>query len=207
MILGAYNAACLLTLAGLVAAVAAVALATAGRLEFALVGLMLAGLADLFDGVVARRIERGPYAKEFGAQLDTVVDVASFVITPVVLALAAGLRGPVGFAVLALFALAGVIRLAHFSTLSARGADQSTHHRGLPVTYTALILPVLFLLRDGVSAAAFRGILAGALALLAAAFLADVPVRKPRGGVLALFPVLAVVLIAYWLWRGHVATP
>jgi CDP-diacylglycerol--serine O-phosphatidyltransferase len=207
MILGAYNAACLLTLAGLVAAVAAIALATSGRLEFALVGLMLAGLADLFDGVVARRIDRGPYEREFGVQLDSVVDVASFVVTPVVLALAAGLRGPAGVVALALFALAGVVRLAHFNTLSAQGADQSTHHRGLPVTYTSLIVPVLFLLRDVVSAAVFRGLLGVAFVVVAAAFVMDVPVRKPRGPVYALFPAVGAVLIAYWLWRGLTATP
>jgi CDP-diacylglycerol--serine O-phosphatidyltransferase len=205
MILGAYNPACLVTLSGFVAAVAAIGLATAGRVEFALVGLMLAGLADLFDGVVARRITRSTYEKEFGVQLDTVVDVASFVVAPVVIALGAGLRAPAALVALALFAVAGAVRLAHFNTLSAQGADQSTHHRGLPVTYAALIFPVLFLLRDAVTTAAFRLILGVAFVLVAAAFVADVPVRKPRGAFYALFPVLGVVLITYWIWRGLTA--
>jgi CDP-diacylglycerol--serine O-phosphatidyltransferase len=205
MILGAYNPACLVTLSGFVAAVAAIVLATGGRVELALVGLMLAGLADLFDGVVARRITRGAYEKEFGVQLDTVVDVVSFVVAPVVIALGAGLRAPAALAALALFAIAGAVRLAHFNTLSAQGADQSTHHRGLPVTYTALIFPVLFLLRDGVPPATFRPILGLAFALVAVAFVADVPIRKPRGAFYALFPALGVVLIAYWIWRGLTA--
>lgn len=205
MILGAYNRACLITLTGFLAAVAAIVLATAGRVEFALVGLMLAGLADLFDGMVARRLTRTPYEREFGVQLDTVVDVVSFVVAPLVIALAAGLRAPPALAVLAAFALAGAVRQAHFNTLSAQGADQSSHHRGLPVTYTALILPLLFLVRGAVPAPTFHIVLGIALALVAVAFVADVPVRKPRGAFYAFFPVLGVVLIAYWAWRGIAA--
>ncbi|WP_257720603.1 CDP-alcohol phosphatidyltransferase family protein [Thioalkalivibrio nitratireducens] len=55
-ILGVYDPACLVTLAGVLMAGAAIALAAVGRIELALVGLMLAGLADLFDGAVARRL-------------------------------------------------------------------------------------------------------------------------------------------------------
>ncbi len=205
MILGAYNAACLVTLSGFVAAVAAIVLATAGRVEFALVGLMVAGLADLFDGMVARRLERTAYEKEFGVQLDTVVDVVSFVVTPVVIALGAGLRAPIALAVLALFALAGAIRLAHFNTLSAEGADQSTHHRGLPVTYSALIFPLVFLLRDLLPATTFRVFLAAVFAAIAVAFVTDVPVKKPKGAWYAFFPMLGVAMIAYWLWQGILA--
>jgi CDP-diacylglycerol--serine O-phosphatidyltransferase len=206
MILGAYNPACLVSLSGLLAAGAAIVLAAAGRIEFALVGLIVAGLADLFDGVVARRLTRSDYEKEFGVQLDTVVDVAAFVIAPAVVALGAGLRSAPALAGMAVFVVAGAVRLAHFNTLSAQGADQSTHHRGLPVTYAALIFPLLFLLRDGVPPATFRLVLGAAFPLIAAAFVTDLPVRKPRGVFYLLFPALGVGLIAFWIWRG-VAAP
>lgn len=205
MILGAYNPACLVTLSGFLAAVGAIVLASAGRIEFALACLILAGLADLFDGVVARRLTRSAYEKEFGVQLDTVVDVVSFVVAPFVIALGAGLRSPPALVAMGLFVVAGAVRLAHFNTLSAEGADQSTHHRGLPVTYTALIFPLLFLLRNAVPPATFRLALGAAFPIIAAAFVMDVPVRKPRGAFYVLFPVLGGVLIAYWTWRGLAA--
>ena len=66
MILGVYNAACLLSLCGAGAAIAAIVLASSGKIELALIGLMLAGLADLFDGVVARRLALNNYEKEYG---------------------------------------------------------------------------------------------------------------------------------------------
>ena len=113
-ILGAYNRACLLSLAGVMAAVAAMILSIWGRVELALVGLMLAGLADLFDGVLARRLKLSAYEKEFGAQLDTVVDTVAFVCTPVVIALNAGMTALPMLAGLALFVMAGVVRPGAF---------------------------------------------------------------------------------------------
>jgi CDP-diacylglycerol--serine O-phosphatidyltransferase len=206
MILGAYNLACLLTLSGLVAAIGAVVLSSAGEMELALVGLMLAGLADLFDGFVARRLRRSEYEQAFGVQIDTVVDVVSFVVTPFVIALNAGPRSALLLGAMTVFAVAGAVRLAHFNTLSTLGADQSTHHRGLPVTYTALIFPVLFIARDLVAGPTFSILLGTAFLLIGALFVIDVPIRKPRGVFYALFPGLGVLLIAYWTWRSLVTS-
>lgn len=199
-ILGAYNAACLLSLAGLLAAFAALVLAVQGQVELALVGLMVAGVADLFDGVLARRLQRDIYEQAYGVQLDTVVDVAAFVMTPAVIALHAGALSWPALIGLGFFVLAGVVRLAHFNTLAALDVEQSTHHRGLPVTYTALLLPLLFLARD-FAPEIFPILLGGAFPLVGLLFVIDVPVRKPRGVFYVLLPLLAAVLIAYWTWR------
>ncbi len=200
-ILGVYDPACLLSLLGVFAAVVAMILALQGTIELALVGLMLAGLADLFDGVVARRLQRSDFEKEFGVQLDTTVDGVAFIATPAVIGLSSitvswlAVIGVVGFV------MAGVVRLAHFNTLSIRGADQSTHYRGLPVTYTALIFPLLFLLRDSVTAENFSLLLGFSFVVIALLFVINVPVRKPRGAFYIILPILAVGLIYYWV--GH----
>lgn len=198
-ILGVYNPACLLSLAGVCVAVVAMILAVQGAVELALVGLILAGLADLFDGVVARRLRLDDYEKEFGVQLDTTVDVVSFISTPAVIALSTGWLS--WFAVLGIvwFVIAGVVRLSHFNTLSIRGADRSTHHQGLPVTYTALIFPLLFLLRDLITAENFALLLGSAFAVIGLLFVINVPVRKPRGLFYIILPSLAAALIVYWI--------
>lgn len=198
-ILGVYNPACLLSLAGVCVAVVAMILAVQGAVELALVGLILAGLADLFDGVVARRLRLDDYEKEFGVQLDTTVDVVSFISTPAVIALSTGWLS--WFAVLGIvwFVIAGVVRLSHFNTLSIRGADRSTHHQGLPVTYTALIFPLLFLLRDLITAENFALLLGSAFAVIGLLFVINVPVRKPRGLFYIILPLLAAALIVYWI--------
>lgn len=201
MILGAFNVACLVSLFGAGAAAVAIALASADKVELALVGLMLAGLADLFDGVVARRLALTAYEKEYGAQLDTVVDAVAFVATPFVIALHTEPHSLPKIFALAVFVLAGIVRLAHFNTLHVRGTDQSTHHRGLPVTYTALFLPLLFIVRDYVTIVFFSTLLTASFLLMGALFVLDVPIQKPHGRHYVLLSILAAALIAYWLWR------
>jgi CDP-diacylglycerol--serine O-phosphatidyltransferase len=201
VILGAYNLACLVTLAGLVAAVAACALALGGTIELALVCVMVAGLADLFDGLVARLLRRSDYEKEFGVQLDTVVDVVSFVVTPFVIATSAGFDSPLAFGPMSLFLVAGIVRLAHFNTMSTQGVGVHTHHRGVPVTYTALVFPIVFIAKDFWSEFSFHVLLGAAFAAFAVLFVIDVPIRKPSGIFYLLFPLLAVGLGVYWAWR------
>jgi CDP-diacylglycerol--serine O-phosphatidyltransferase len=165
------------------------------------VWLILAGLADLFDGVIARKLALNSFEKEYGVQLDTVVDVVAFVVTPFIIAFHAGMGSAWILCGLAVFVLAGIIRLAHFNTLSVRSANSSTHHHGLPVTYTALFLPLLFIARDFLTPVLFSALLAVSFPLVGLLFVIDIPIRKPYGIFYVLLPLVAVVLIAYWLWR------
>ncbi len=197
--LGTCDRASALTLCGVIAATAAMMLATAQLPDLALACLVVAGVADLFDGVLARRLQRGAFEKEFGVQLDTTAEVVGFLAAPAVIAMQVAPASLPLLAAIHCFVIAGVVRLAHFNTLSVRGADQSTHHRGLPVTYSALVLPLLFLLRDALVARTFALLLAGTLLLLAVLYLVNIPIRKPRGIFYVLLPMLAVWLVGYWL--------
>ena len=193
------NPASLLSLAGTAAATLAMILAVKGVVELALVGLMLAGLADLFDGVIARRLVLDEYEKEFGIQLDTVVDAVSFVATPVVVVLcseASALPIQIG---IVLFVMAGMTRLAHFNTSAVGGTDQSTHHQGLPVTYTALIFPFVFLLSDQLPPEAFQFLLGLLFPLIGLLFVVNIPVPKPRGVFYLILPLLALALSVHWI--------
>jgi CDP-diacylglycerol--serine O-phosphatidyltransferase len=200
-ILGVYNPACLVTLSGLLASIAAIVLATRGMYELAMVGLIFAGIADLFDGFIARRLQLNSFAKEYGVQLDTVVDIIAFVVAPLVIALHVAPATGVGLLILAWFVVAGVVRLAHFNTLSMRGADQSTFHRGLPVTYTALIFPLFFILLGKIPIESISQLLTGLFALVGFLFVVNVPVPKPRGLFYIILPLLAVGLTVYWVGR------
>jgi len=201
MILGSYNPACLLSLFGLMAAVGSMILSTSGIIELALVCLIVAGLADLFDGVLARRLQLSKYEKEFGVQLDTAVDVVAFVATPVVIGLNTGQMNWLLILGMVWFVMSGVVRLAHFNTLSIEGDVQATHHRGLPVTYAALIFPLLFLLVDVLHTEIFQLLLSLAFWLTGLLFIIDIPVRKPHGVFYLIIPLMALGLIVYWVGR------
>ena len=66
MFLGYYNKSVILTYIGAAAAVLGMALALSGKMKYAVLCLIVCGVADLFDGMIARRCKRTEEEKEFG---------------------------------------------------------------------------------------------------------------------------------------------
>ena len=94
MFIGYYNIANLVTLLGLVSSVLACFNAMNGNIKMGVVMFLLAGLCDMFDGRIARSMKmRSGREKLFGVQIDTVCDMVSFGLTPVIIGYALGMRG------------------------------------------------------------------------------------------------------------------
>lgn len=118
-----------ITLAGLISAFLAVAVAIEGRLELAAALLLLAVLGDIFDGKVARAI--GRRNKDFGAAFDTVSDAVAFGAAPAAFGLCAGLNHALGLLIIAAYLAAAVLRLARFQS----SPWNPKHYTGMPVPY------------------------------------------------------------------------
>lgn len=198
MILGSWNPSVVLTYLGATVAAYGIGLAAAGSLRGALTCLVLAGLLDLADGPVARRVRRDDRAKRFGVVLDTVADVVAFVALPVAVLFAVL---PLGAAVLpaAIWVVAGLARLAHFTAHDADTETAVSYYRGVPVTYAALVIPVVCLAKPWLAPVGFQSVITVTMAVLALLFVLDVKVPKPRGLAYAGFGVLAVIVVAL-LW-------
>lgn len=110
--------------------------------------LLLAALADLLDGAVARVMHA---ESEFGFMFDSLSDAISFGVAPSVLLLKGlSLEQGTGLAVFSvigamLYSLCGILRLVRFNvkTVEAKGnavlmADQKKHFTGLPIPSAAL---------------------------------------------------------------------
>lgn len=189
--IGCYNKSVLLTYLGAATALLGVAFAWGGALRPAMLCLVLAGLCDLFDGVVARRCHRSELERAFGVQIDSLVDVVSFLALPAVLCLAVAGAGWLPGAVV--YVLCGVIRLAWFN-LHADSEGPVDCYTGLPVTYAALVLPIGYVLLAALSLPGWLfGALFPALALL---FVLPLRLPKPRGVWYILFPALALGVMA-----------
>lgn len=117
-------------------------------LHASVVLLLLAALADLLDGAVARAMHA---ESEFGVIFDSLADSVSFGVAPSVLMLKnLSLEPGTGlsfFAIIGamLFSLCGILRLVRFNvrTSQAKGnaqlmADQKKHFTGLPIPAAAL---------------------------------------------------------------------
>lgn len=199
--LGILNRSVVLTYTGVAVAVLGMWLAQTARIEGALICLVIAGICDLFDGPIARRVPRGDDARRFGQEIDSLADMVSFVALPVVVAHGLGVRSIWSVPVLVGYALAGLVRLAYFNAVTRGGPTDGPdgarvrHYRGVPVTYAALVLPLTALVTAVLPAAVGAVLVGVVIALLGVLFVLDVPVRKPGGVSLAVFAGVAVAIV------------
>ncbi len=200
MFVGKWNKSVLLTYAGMLFAVAGMFLAfREEQVNHAFCCLMLAGICDLFDGVVARKCKRTEEEKHFGIELDSLVDVLSFIALPIGIFMAIGLTGYHDLLIIMLFALSGIARLAYFNTVTADSQKRIHHYLGLPVTYSALIFPMVYLLRVLTSASHFRIILEGSILVVSFLQISKIKIAKPKGIWYGIFGLLAVVMLVVYL--------
>lgn len=203
--LGSWHRSNLLTFVGMAAAVVGVGAATRHALSVAVACLVVAGLCDLFDGSFARRFQRDDRTRALGVQLDSLADVLSFVALPIAIAAAYGCQAWWQLAAAVLYALAGINRLAEFN-LGADGRPESTttHYRGLPVTWSALVFALAALAGNCLGTTRDE-VFALVMVVLAVAFVADLPVPRPRGLPLVVLLVLAVAILVALATLGVVA--
>ena len=123
--------------------------------------LLLSGLCDMFDGMVARtKKNRTEPEKKFGIQLDSLADVICFGAFPAMMGYTLCKETVLwlpSVIVGVIYVLAAIIRLAYFNVTEEirqqETKEKRKNYEGLPVTTIALILPTLFctkgLLKEG----------------------------------------------------------
>lgn len=183
-LIGFYDYTVLLTYASLLSAVIGMMLASKGAFTPAVLCLLLSGICDAFDGMVARtKKNRTEDEKGFGIQLDSLCDVVSFGVFPAFLCYHMGLDGLIGGCVMFLYCMCAVIRLAFFNVMETKrqqteGGSNKTY-RGLPVTSISIIFPLIYVFRFILSAEAFAVVLHIMQAVVAFLFILDFSVKKP----------------------------
>ena len=114
--IGFYNYTVWLTFIGMLSSVTGIGLAFEGKLIASVICLMFSGLCDMFDGIVARtKKDRNEEEKRFGIQLDSLSDIVCFGVLPFVIGVSIGADKWWQLAIMALCALAGLIRLAYYN--------------------------------------------------------------------------------------------
>jgi CDP-diacylglycerol--serine O-phosphatidyltransferase len=118
--------------------------AISGRTGFAWAAaalVVLAAVADFFDGRVARKSSR---SSPLGADLDSLADLISFGVAPACLAFALGMSGGWDWVVLAYFVCCGLSRLARYNVTASELSDETgkvLYFEGTPIP-TSMILVV-----------------------------------------------------------------
>lgn len=149
MFIGVYNLANFVTLLGLASAVVACFSANT-KLLLAVCMFLLSGLCDMFDGRIARGAgSRTRKEKLFGIQIDTVCDMVSFGIAPVIIAYSCGFNRWYDMAVYIIYAACAAIRLAYFNTQAIEETPDLNMKAftGVPVPFSCMVLPPLMIVK------------------------------------------------------------
>ena len=198
--IGFYNYTVWLTYIGMLSSVVGIGFACGGNITAAVICLMFSGFCDMFDGIVARtKKDRTDEERRYGIQLDSLSDVVCFGVLPVAIGYNIGATAWWQVAVMAAFALAGLIRLAYYNVTEETRQQQTTekrkHYLGVPITTSSLTVPLLFCFEKllGVNFP-----LAYTLLLLVngACFIVPIQVKKPTKTGLAIMLALGVIFTA-----------
>ena len=136
----------LLSLSGLAATLLAIYFSITGLYAATMIGMVWAVAFDWADGLVARKIKgRTPNDAKFGGQLDVVIDIVSYGVTPAILLLSYGNFEPIYLIGAFIMLSAAAIRLSYFSTYGLAGG---TKYTGLALDNNNLVLVCVFLLES-----------------------------------------------------------
>lgn len=200
ILIGFYNYTVWLTFIGMLSSTVGIGFAVGGKITAAVICLMFSGFCDMFDGIVARtKKDRTDEEKRFGIQLDSLSDIVCFGVLPFVIGVSLGANAWWQIAIMALFALAGLIRLAYYNvteeTRQQQTSEKRKHYLGVPITSSALSVPLLFCFKS-LLGAAFPVAYTVLLLVNGALFIVPVQVKKPSKAGLAVMLVLGIIFTA-----------
>jgi phosphatidylserine synthase len=191
----------LCSLAGLLCSVLAIYFAIQGNFAATMIGLIWSVLFDWSDGIIARRMKRRTEEQgDFGAQLDSLIDIVSFGICPAVVLLSYGQFNPWFLPGAFIIVATGVIRLSYFNVFGL--VDNSTY-MGLALDNNIIILVFVFLFNGLVSHTAFAIVLYVLLMVLAALNVASIKTPKFAGRWYYALITYTVVLSVIFVWQLH----
>lgn len=187
------------SLLGLMSAVVGIYFAIQGIFQAAIIGILWAVLFDWYDGIIARKMKgRTKVQGDFGAQLDSMIDIVSFGILPAIILLSYGnydiLFLPGAFIIIA----ASVIRLTYFNVY---GLIDSKTYKGFPLDYNVLILALVFLFEGIFTPSVFSIFIYTLMMLLSVLNLSSIPTPKFSGKWVYALVAYVLVLTSVFGWQ------
>lgn len=148
--IGFYSYTVILTYLSLVSGILGMRYASIGKFDIAIICLAISGFCDMFDGLVARtKKNRTTDEKNFGIQIDSLCDLICFGVFPAVFLYYWGINTTLGIIILIFYILCALIRLAFFNVLETKRQTKeggcTKGYRGLPVTSSATIFPIFYI--------------------------------------------------------------
>lgn len=180
------------SLSGLACTLLAIYFSIKGLYAAAMIGMIWAVAFDWADGLIARRMKgRTGDDRIFGGQLDVLIDIVSYGVTPAILLLSYGSFEFVYLVGAFIMIATSALRLSYFSTFGLAGG---THYTGLALDNNSIILVFIFLFESLFSQGTFSIILYASSLGLAALNVSQIKTPKFSGN-----PVNVIILATYTL--------
>ena len=169
----------LCSLAGLACTVSAIYFSIIGHYHAAMIGMVWAVAFDWADGLIARRISgRSGHDRNFGGQLDVLIDIISYGVAPAILLLSYGQFAPIYLIGAFIMLAASALRLSYFVTF---GLSEGSKYTGLPLDNNNLALVFIFLFESLFSKGSFSIVLYASCLCLAALNVSQIKIPKQSG--------------------------
>ena len=186
------------SLLGLMSAVTGIYFAIQGIFQAAIIGVLWAVLFDWYDGIIARKMKgRTKVKSDFGAQLDSMIDIVSFGILPAIILLSYGdydIRFlPGAFIIIA----ASTVRLTYFNVY---GLIDSKTYQGFPLDNNVLILAFVFLFEGIFTPSVFSILIYALLIFLSVLNLTSIPTPKLGGKWISALVAYVLVMTGIFGW-------
>ena len=182
----------LCSLAGLGCTLLAIYFIIIGVYGAAMIGMIWAVAFDWADGLIARRMSgRTGADQKFGGQLDLLIDIVSYGVTPAILILSYANFNPIFLPVAFIMLVFGAIRLSYFSTF---GLSDDAKYTGLAIDNNSIILVFIFMFAEYFDRSVFALILSACGLGLAILNVSQIKTPKLSGN-----PVNVALLAAYTL--------
>lgn len=182
----------IISLAGLACTLFSIYFIVLGIYSAAMIGMIWAVAFDWADGLVARRMKgRTGDDRLFGGQLDLLIDIVSYGVTPAILVLSYGKFDIIFLPIAFVMLVSGAIRLSYFSTF---GLSDDSKYTGLAIDNNSILLVFIFLFEGALGEGVFSAVLAVSGLALAALNVSQIKTPKLSGN-----PINVFILASYTL--------
>lgn len=166
-----------------------------------MIGMVWAVAFDWADGLIARRMQgRTGNDRKFGGQLDVLIDIVSYGVTPAIILLSYGKFDPIFLVGAFVMIAAAAVRLSYFSTFGLAGGS---HYTGLALDNNSLILVFVFAFETLFSTGVFTIVLYATGLGLAALNVSQIKTPKLSGNPVNvwLLGIYTLVITGVYGWK------
>lgn len=189
----------LCSLAGLACTLAAIYCSILSIYYGAMIGMVWAVAFDWADGLIARKMKgRTGADSAFGGQLDVLIDIVSYGVTPAVLLLSYGSFEPIFLFGAFIMLAAAALRLSYFSVY---GISEDSKYTGLAIDNNNLVIVFIFLFESSLNQSIFSTVFYAVCLGLAALNVSQIKTPKLSGNPLNVY-ILAAYTIGLTVFYG-----